>query len=177
MDPDACLRLLQEAVKAGEPFARHLDDLYRWINRGGFEPDWTKHPEAAHEYRLAYKGEFVEQYIVSALWSTIEETGDHEHPRYDTPLEDNYSAEDLAPETLIQMIADCKKFQEDNKEDLDGYTTTQAAHDFWLTRNRHGCGFWENDFGDPDANARMTEYCHKMGEVYLEVGDDGKIYC
>lgn len=179
MDPDACLRLIAEAIKDGEPYAEHMANLKRWLVNGGFAPDWTKYPEAAHEYTLAYVMDyFVTEYIRSALWSSTDdrdyENGDSQHGK---PMDDEHSAEDLAPATLLQMIADCKKFREDNAADLEAYPVSQAAHDFWLTRNHHGCGFWEDDFGEHDANERLTQYCHKMGEVNLYVGDDGKIYC
>ena len=38
----------------------------------------------------------------------------------------------------------------------------QAGQDLWLTRNRHGAGFWDGDW--PDAvGERLTEAAHSMG--------------
>lgn len=52
-----------------------------------------------------------------------------------------------------------------------------TGHDFWLTRNGHGCGFWDrNDCLPADAGQRLTAASEKCGEYYLYVGDDGIVY-
>lgn len=86
------------------------------------------------------------------------------------------SFDELAPETLARVIADCAKFRDDAKivaciADKDA----QAGHDFWLTRNGHGAGFWDGDWPEPDAiylDARSDTF----GNVDLYRGDDGKLY-
>ena len=50
----------------------------------------------------------------------------------------------------------------------------QAGHDFWLTRNRHGAGFWDRGLGE--RGQRLTDAAHVYGESYLSIGDDGKVY-
>ena len=55
--------------------------------------------------------DFTKAYIEAALWST---TGDN-----DEPLDEKYGIEDIDPETLDKIKADCKKFQEQNKELLN----------------------------------------------------------
>src|SRR5215213_9921810 len=51
---------------------------------------------------------------------------------------------------------------------------SQAGHDFWLTRNRHGAGFWDRGLGD--LSNRLSDASKVYGEVDLYVGDDGQIY-
>jgi hypothetical protein len=51
----------------------------------------------------------------------------------------------------------------------------RAGHDVWLTRNGHGCGFWDGDWSEPAAT-RLTKASKKFGEFNLLVGDDGKIH-
>jgi len=80
---------------------------------------------------------------------------------------------DLAPEALEQIVNDCAKFQASNR--LDGYPPKQAGHDFWLTRNGHGAGFWENDFGTPEQCEFLTASAKSFGECNLYVSDDGKL--
>ncbi len=105
-----------------------------------------------------------------------------------SPMEDNYSASDLAPETLSTIIADCERFQRENVETLsdaiasgkmkcgpDFDETERAGHDFWLTRNGHGAGFWDGDWPEPQAQL-LTDASKAFGECNLYVGDDGKIY-
>ena len=56
-------------------------------------------------------------------------------------------------------------------ENVDGH----IAHDFWLTRNRHGAGFWDGDYPEPEAT-QLTDLAHTFGECHLYVGDDNKLY-
>jgi hypothetical protein len=80
------------------------------------------------------------------------------------------------------MTADCKRFQEENAEDLLDANYNHATHsddemgghDFWLTRNGHGAGFWDGELGD--IGDRLTEASKAFGEVCLTVCDDGEIY-
>lgn len=62
MDPNACLdriaNLLRrsaghsaEAREAGEDLDFACQDLFDWIAKGGFEPDWSRHESAASYYR------------------------------------------------------------------------------------------------------------------------------
>lgn len=90
------------------------------------------------------------------------------------PAEANYSRADIAKETGRQMEADCLKFFDENYEDIKG-ELHQAGHDFWLTRNHHGTGFW--DRGHPDElGDRLTAAAEKFGDFSLYVGDDGQVY-
>lgn len=111
---------------------------------------------------------FTTAAIETALWSETDDAGN--------PLDDEYSADDLAPETLAEIVRDCEAFQEAHGEVIDEHgTRAQAGHDFWLTRNRHGAGFWDGDW--PSEIGRvLTDAAHVYGTCGLYVGDDGKIY-
>ena len=94
------------------------------------------------------------------------------------PFDANYGVEDIAPETLSKMTEDCRQFQLDNYfifDELSLDDEMRAGHDFWLTRNHHGAGFWDGDWRKSIAD-KLTEYSHKMGECNLILGDDGLIY-
>jgi hypothetical protein len=114
---------------------------------------------------------FTRAYIDCMLWSSTDNSRDDGGD----PLDRNYSEDDLAPEALAMIVADCERFQADNGDDLLEGTDEQGGHDFWLTRNRHGCGFWDGDWPEPAA-ARLTDAAHAFGEVWPYVGDDGLIY-
>ena len=113
---------------------------------------------------------FLEAYIAAALWSSTDELT----PDGGDFLDENYGPDDLAPETLAKMQADCDKFQAENVQDIDG-REEQAGHDFWLSRCGHGCGYWDGDW-PKEAGDRLTQACKKYPEVNLYVGDDGLIY-
>lgn len=120
--------------------------------------------------------EFVEAYATAALWSSTGDDGE--------PLDATKYTEDIAERTYQEMVEDCKDFIESNASDLRDYANLQgnkqhsaeelAGHDFWLTRNRHGAGFWDRGLGE--LGKRLTEAAKVYGGVDLYVGDDGKVY-
>jgi hypothetical protein len=123
--------------------------------------------------------DFTLAYMEAALWSTNDESDEYGGE----PLDSNYSFDDIAPDTLAEIVADCAKFQAENAEDIAGiddirtgqWSTEQlAGHDFWLTRNGHGAGFWDRGLGE--LGDRLSEAAEKFGEVCLYVGDDGLIW-
>jgi hypothetical protein len=57
---------------------------------------------------------------------------------------------------------------------MKGYTFNSLAHDFWLTRNRHGAGFWDRGLGD--VGKKLTELAHSCGERSVYLGDDNLVY-
>lgn len=111
---------------------------------------------------------FALEYIRTALWSSTDDEGE--------PLDETYGADDIHPDSLDKIIADCERFQRENSADLSDYPEGNAAHDFWLTRCHAGVGFWENDFGTKEQCDRLTKASHKFGECNIIVGDDGKIH-
>ena len=117
---------------------------------------------------------FVEAYITSALWSSV---GPDE-----TPLDDSYDRGDISGGTLERMYSDCRVFYDTHLEDIlckDGpggrEQVAYAGHDFWLTRNGHGAGFWDTDWPEPHAS-RLADAARAYGEFDLYVGDDGLIW-
>jgi hypothetical protein len=131
----------------------------------------------------------LQAYVRTALWSTNDESTESGG----NPLDDNYTIDDLAPETLVAMESDLDKFFTFLERSLDGdrslldvaldYADTVAkdfdaegriAHDFWLTRCGHGAGFWDGDYGH--IGGRLTKAAEAFGNVDLYVGDDGLIY-
>lgn len=128
--------------------------------------------------------EFTKSYIDAALWTTNDES----EPSGGEPLNRNYSAKDIAPETLKKMAEDCANFQRENAQDLaqtrvpdgaDWNAAQQGGTDFWLSRNGHGAGFFDahNDIPYPDdAAERLQDAARSYGTFDLYVGDDQKIY-
>jgi len=110
--------------------------------------------------------EFTRAYIECALWA---ETDQNEEP-----LDSNYSIDDIAPETKAQMVKDCQEFQtaaNNRVATLLPYERLeQAGHDFWLTRNHHGAGFWDGDWPEPAATI-LTEQSQSFGEFNLYAAD------
>jgi len=118
----------------------------------------------------AFIYEMVQHYIVCALWSSLDESNESGG----VPLERNYDADDIAPESYAKALKDCEQFVEQNAALLEGLCADQTGHDFWLTRNRHGVGFWDRGLGD--IGDKLTDACKKFGEQHAIVGGDGQIY-
>lgn len=113
---------------------------------------------------------FTAAYIEAALWSSNDEST----PQGGQPLDANYTAADIAPETLALMTHDCEAFQRAHAADI-ALDLERAGHDFWLTRNHHGAGFWDGDWSDKIGN-RLTTASHAFGDFSLYIGDDGRVH-
>ncbi len=118
---------------------------------------------------------FTDGYIEAALWSsTYEHTEGNEV--WDSPIDSDYAPDSLAPEALKAMQDDCRKFVEENLETIeaekdDDNDFNRAGHDFWLTRNGHGAGFWDSDWSEPGAD-KLDKASEAFGECHLYVEND-----
>lgn len=112
----------------------------------------------------------IGQYLESALFSSTDEDGE--------PLDGRFCTDNFASETRERMETDLTEFISGNRELVDRYLNAyeygQLAHDFWLTRNGHGAGFWDRGIGE--LGSELTEAAKVHGSVDLYVGDDGQIY-
>lgn len=106
----------------------------------------------------------AQQYLETALWSSSDEDGE--------PLDRQFSVSDFAPEAIQQAEKDCLDFLSTN--DVGDLDESEVGHNFWLTRNRHGAGFW--DLGLGALGDRLTKAAHVYGECDVYLGDDGKLY-
>jgi hypothetical protein len=126
--------------------------------------------------------EFTQAYVECALWTCMT-------PDDRAPLSRDYDVSDIDRATLDAMIADCERFQLAHAEKLqaaydsdvrltwDGqqqpYGPAFAGHDLWLTRNRHGAGFWCRGLGELGEDLRQA--AHACGERDLFLDDDNII--
>lgn len=107
---------------------------------------------------------FLAAYIEAALWSSTNDTEDGD---MGPPLDDDFGPDDLTRAAVRECRRDCKAFLIEHAADI-GYRFAKAGHDFWLTRNGHGAGFWDGDWPEPAAT-RLTDAAHVYGSVYLYV--------
>lgn len=107
------------------------------------------------------------------------------NPETQSSLPGDVGFQDLAPETLASIIADCERFQKAHAKLLakaynrPGYDEERAGRDFWYTRNGHGVGFWDRDELGKDLGAKLSACCGwrtKFPDVDVYLGDDGKVY-
>ncbi len=116
--------------------------------------------------------EMTRAYLECALWASIDNDGN--------PLDDGGRGIDaFAPAAIEKAAEDCAAFCQTAAQWVrqlpQGVSLSQMGHDFWLTRNRHGAGFW--DRGYPKAPAdELTRMSHAFGEVSAVLGNDGRVY-
>lgn len=128
--------------------------------------------------------EFFAAYLETALWSS----NDPDNEGGGVPLDRDHTPDDIDPATREAMRAECLAFLAAGALELieaepsprfgpDYGRWGNAGHNFWLTRNGHGAGFW--DGGWPENGDALTELCGwrtPFDERNLYIGDDGKIY-
>lgn len=108
---------------------------------------------------------FLDAYIECLLWSETDGDGDS--------LSERYAADDLAPGARAEIEQDCRAFFNEVADMIAG-REGQAGHDFCLTRNGHGSGFW--DGGWPKHGDALTAAAEAYGTQNAYVGDDGRVY-
>lgn len=50
-----------------------------------------------------------------------------------------------------------------------------VAHDWMLTRNRHGSGFWDTGRYAPDMGKKLTDLAHTYSEINVFVDENGDL--
>lgn len=101
----------------------------------------------------------VHSYLHTALWS-----GDL----------DEFDVENISEDSRDKAIADCKLFIKLSRKLLNGLDSTDIGHDFWLTRNRHGAGFWDGDYPE-GIGEQLTKISHQFPEINT-FNENGVIY-
>lgn len=109
--------------------------------------------QAAAE-QAVYRG-----YLEAALF-----TGEHGNPP------------EMGCGTCEKMLRDCAQFLRENVELLNhtGMDLSHIGHNFWLSRNGHGTGFWDRGLGD--LGDALSEAAREMGTQDLYSGDDERLY-
>lgn len=120
---------------------------------------------------------FVGAYLECALWSS---TGAGED--CDEPFDQDHGIDDFTDAALRIAWSECADFffgdetadlLDKAKEMQPEYDEAHAGHDFWLTRNGHGAGFWDRGLGA--VGDKLTQLSKSYGSCDLYVTDDGKV--
>lgn len=91
---------------------------------------------------------------------------------------ESFTREDINPNSLIQAYLDIKKFINNAGsiaiiEALENNDKFQLGMDIWLTRNRHGAGFFDHGY---DNIKQLTTAAENLKEVDLYIGNDNKLH-
>ena len=90
---------------------------------------------------------------------------------------ESFSREDIEPNSLIKAYQDIKEFirlagDEAVNEAITEKGYEQLGHDIWLTRNRHGAGFFDHSY---ENEQKLTDAAQTLKEVDLYINDDMKL--
>lgn len=124
--------------------------------------------------------QFLRGYVAALLWTSTDEVDG------ETVNLDQYETSTQAGD---HCRAACLAFFEANRADIDAAALAYdrsnsdgadtgydyAGHDFALTRNGHGAGYWDGDLPE-ELGARLTEAAKQVGECWPYLGDDGTVY-
>lgn len=122
--------------------------------------------------------DFTKGYLEALFWIGI--LDDEKFENYSVESGTGLTLADVDPKALEEIISDCADFQSANAEQLDkyedisGHDLSYAGHDFFLTRNGHGTGFWNRGIGE--IGEALTKAAEVYGTQGLYLGDDGKLY-
>lgn len=117
------------------------------------------------EQRL-YASEMHDHALASLLWSETDDDGN--------PLDNTYDETDIDQESSDRVFDACVSFVEQFWDEIgeDGLSAGNAGHDFVMSANGHGVGFWDSDLKNKDLFHRDAK--GYLFETY--VGDDGRVY-
>ena len=94
------------------------------------------------------KEEILKHYIAAALWTADKNDRD---------------LSDMGLSTISKAKEDIDLFIEKAGNLLDNIDEEQIGHDFWLTRNHHGAGFWDRGLGE--VGDKLTEISETFKEL------------
>ena len=108
-------------------------------------------------------------YFEAMLWSSNDQD--------DNPLDKNYSISDISDKlresSKKDLLSFVKKCEKECSEELEEYISDKGrekfGHDFWLSRNGHGAGFFDDGFN------KLQKLANSFKEVDVYVTDDGEI--
>lgn len=110
---------------------------------------------------------FLDAYLTCLVWSSSATDGEGEEF-------ESLEQFELSESVKINSTRDCSQFIVTAGDLLDnlpiGYDFSDAGHDFWLTRNGHGAGFWDRGLGE--RGDKLTSLSESFGEKspYIDAG-------
>ena len=105
----------------------------------------------------------VRQYLETAEWSAGLEDEGRESLQ-------NASWPEWEATTIKRAEIDCADFLSycaGQGIQTSGIDDEMLGNDFWLTRNRHGAGFWDGDYPEP-LGRQLTDAAHTFSECAVE---------
>jgi hypothetical protein len=105
--------------------------------------------------------EMIKAHLEAALWSSFdwEDLDENDEP---TPLDKNFTVEDFCSDHCRMLARDLQIFLNLCESWLVDWSDEQIGHDFWLSRNGHGAGFF-------DSNSPFAEDLQAIAVKFPEI--------
>lgn len=107
--------------------------------------------------------EAIDASIETLLWSETDDDGN--------PL-NGFEPDAIVASELAELEFDVAEFVISNWDIVKEYRPDMIGHDFTLTRNGHGAGFWDGSYSEPDASI-LTDDAKAYGAVHLMLNEEG----
>lgn len=124
-----------------------------------------------------YSRKFTEHYARTMLWantySADEQDSEVRAEDWQTPS-DNWGLSAFGSASQLSITADCEDFVLAQWPLLSDLDPAQSGHDFALTRNGHGAGFWDRGIGE--RGDILTAASHAYGTSSAWFGDAGIVH-
>jgi hypothetical protein len=117
---------------------------------------------------------FNEHEVFAAYMKAVEFTDFGEDGQPEHGAEFAESAKNEALKQCAEFVTMCANFGLLDEYIRKGGNAEQFGHDFWLTRNRHGVGFWDRNLGG--LGEQLTTHARKFGELSAYTGGDSLVY-
>jgi hypothetical protein len=122
--------------------------------------------------------------LSTILFSTSDDEGN--------PLDDRFTIADVCAIDAKRLYAEYQQFLTkvetkikekigDNWNSIDEFydiafpSENQTEHDYILTRNQHGAGFWDGDW-NKNVSEILSDAAHSQIPIEAYEGRDGKVY-
>lgn len=126
--------------------------------------------------------EFFNSYLEAALWRSTIDEGEQNDGRNGDPFDAHFNIADFDEDALELLHTHALSFwsrvacyvpHEKGRANGGRPGPAQAGHDFWLTQNGHGAGFWDGDW--PTYGETFTKISKCYPELHLSITETGKV--
>ena len=111
---------------------------------------------------------FVKGYCIALLWASIYHDQDRE-----TFLDENHCIDDISSRSMKIIRNECQMFMNHAHDTLDNGDLEQHGHDFFMTRQGHGVGFYDRDLPKDKAKT-LDRIARGFREQYI-YAHNGKV--
>lgn len=121
------------------------------------------------DFRTPSSDLLLRESVTTMLWQAGEVEGDEDWDEHRGLAELSYAGQ-------MAILRDLYSFIGLALEDgslltyLEEYDWRHLCHDYWLTRNGHGAGFWDRGLGD--AGQRLTDLSEDGSYELFSIGDN-----